>query len=170
MEEKYYCLIFTGEINTKFSLNDVKQNFIKIFKMSHEQIEILFSSKRAVIKNKITLEQAEKYKKAIEQAGGCCLIEALASNEQPVVTHSFSLAPVGAQLGARKKEHKIVEPDLSHLSIAPAGATLGNPQKEVTRSFPNINQITLAEVGATLSTQEKKPPPLAPDVSHIRLQ
>jgi len=197
-----FAVVFTGKLNGLHPLEVVQQQFAQLFKTTPAQTAQLFSGKRVVLKTGISQEQAEKYQKAINQAGGECLLEKISQQtkiqppqiiseqapipeqtppqqqtsstpkvaSKPTPTTAFSLAPVGAQISARKKETPITAPKIDHLSMAPAGSTLGEPKKEVIRTFKNLNTITLAKAGEYIPTIPKPPAPPEPDVSHLSLK
>jgi hypothetical protein len=187
-----FTVVFSGKLNGLHPLDVVQRQFAQLFKTNADQTAQLFSGKRVVLKTGISKEQAEKYQKAIHQAGGECTLEEIqpaktqsppsqipsqpAPSPAPVLKPApepitnFSLAPVGAQLSARKKEIPITAPKIDHLSVAPAGVVLGEPKKEVIRTFKSIDSITLAKAGEYIPSIPKPPAPPAPDTDHLSLK
>jgi len=55
----------------------VEEAFAKLFKIKQEKARELLSSAPTVIKENISLEQANKYQAAIEETGASCEIESM---------------------------------------------------------------------------------------------
>lgn len=74
MSEQPYRVILQGYSSDKGEYY-IELEFAKLFKISPEKTKELFSSVPKVIKENLSLEQAEKYKKAIEKTGAVCELE-----------------------------------------------------------------------------------------------
>ena len=71
-----YDLVFEGNIQTGFDINNVKSNLSKILKSDASRIESFLNQKRVVLKRGLEIDHAEKYKNAFEKSGALCrLIE-----------------------------------------------------------------------------------------------
>ncbi len=68
-------VVVNGEICPGAKIDSVKEKMAKLFKLTDEQVNTLFSGKRQVVKKNIDNDSARKYKDAIENTGAVCLIE-----------------------------------------------------------------------------------------------
>lgn len=78
MNQTTYRVIFNGAA-ANVSANHVRSNLAALFKTTPEQIEKLFVTPNHVLKTGLTQQVAERYRVAIESAGGTCLIESEAA-------------------------------------------------------------------------------------------
>ncbi len=76
MLKNNYMLVLYGEVLPGQDLETVKERMAKLFNLSKEQVNSLFSGKRKVVKKNIFNDEAMKYKYAIEKAGAVCHVEA----------------------------------------------------------------------------------------------
>lgn len=74
MSEAQYRVILQGYAQGKGEYY-VEVEFAKLFKLTPEKAKEVFSAVPKIIKEKLPLEQAEKYKSAIEKTGALCEIE-----------------------------------------------------------------------------------------------
>jgi len=68
-------IVLYGEILTGENLETVKEKLAKLFNLSEEQVNTLFSGERQVVKKNIFNDDVMKYKYAIEKAGAVCHVE-----------------------------------------------------------------------------------------------
>jgi hypothetical protein len=71
-EEKFFDMVFEGNIKDGLELKDVKSNLAKILKVEESRIEHFFKSNRVVLKSNLEIETAKKYKSIIEKSGIIC--------------------------------------------------------------------------------------------------
>jgi hypothetical protein len=74
MSEDQYRVILKGYSPGKGEYF-IELEFAKLFKITPEKAKELFKSSPKTIKENLPREQAEKYKKAIEQIGALCELE-----------------------------------------------------------------------------------------------
>jgi tetratricopeptide (TPR) repeat protein len=74
MSQPTYSLGVTGEIVDGQSLDAVKDNLEKSFKLDRKILDLIFAKKNFVIKKDIAKEMAEKYKKAFTKCGAICKV------------------------------------------------------------------------------------------------
>lgn len=74
-------VIFHGEMVRKNELMDIKHQMRAMFQLDAGRVEALFTGQPLVIKRNLTKELAEKYKRAIAQAGGFSVV--VAETPQP---------------------------------------------------------------------------------------
>jgi uncharacterized RDD family membrane protein YckC len=70
-----YKIVFNGEITTGYGIGDVKAKLAELFKLNNSRADVLFNSKRVVIKKDLDEQTAIIYQKFLEQAGAICKIE-----------------------------------------------------------------------------------------------
>lgn len=79
MSEQTYRVILQGYSGDKGEYY-IELEFAKLFKLSPEKTKELFNSAPTILKEKLSLEQAEKYKRAIEKTGALCELENMKYN------------------------------------------------------------------------------------------
>jgi len=75
MLKNNYMIVLYGEILPGEDLETVKQKMSELFSLSDEQVNVLFSGERQIVKRNIFNDDAMKYKYAIEKAGAVCHVE-----------------------------------------------------------------------------------------------
>jgi hypothetical protein len=90
MEEKTYRIIFRGNVVPGRDLETAKQNLAHLYHVDVKQVESLFSGKMFVLKENISLDEAQKHMFHFEEAGVVCEIE-----EMPMVLENQVVEPTG---------------------------------------------------------------------------
>ena len=75
MAEESYDVVFYGQLSGIYPIDQVKKNLAKLFKMSTQKVESLFSGKKVSVKKSVNFNIAQKFNKAFEQAGAVCVLE-----------------------------------------------------------------------------------------------
>lgn len=75
-----YRVIFKGEVFPGYDLQPVMQNVKLLCRYDDATINMLFSGRTCIIKDRIDHHQAKQYKSALEQTGIICHIEAFRPN------------------------------------------------------------------------------------------
>lgn len=75
MEQKQYKIIFNGGIVPSHDVERVKNNLASLFKTSASALDGLFQDRLVVIRKNLSLEEADRYREAVERVGGYCIIE-----------------------------------------------------------------------------------------------
>ncbi|NIM16766.1 MAG: hypothetical protein GTO45_32655 [Candidatus Aminicenantes bacterium] len=88
MEEKKYKIIFKGDVVPGRDLETAKQNLAKLYHVDVNKVESLFSGKLFVLKEDVSLDEAQKHMFHLEEAGVVCEIE-----EMPMVLESQAAEP-----------------------------------------------------------------------------
>lgn len=71
-----FDVVFYGNILDGFSVEQVKASFAKLFKLSDEKVEQIFSTSRVVLKANVTEAVSEKFLQALKNAGAEVAVEA----------------------------------------------------------------------------------------------
>jgi len=112
MSGKTFAVVFSGKLVEGASVERVKGNVAKLFKVEVAKIERLFSGARVVIKKGLDEATAKKYQIALAKAGALCgVVNAAAATAQPVkppapqpgtpVTMSAAVSTAGSVSGGR---------------------------------------------------------------------
>lgn len=88
MQEKYN-VVLSGR-HPAADPHEVAQKLAPLFKCTHEQVGHLLSQPSCVVKKDVTVDVADKYKRAIESMGAQCIIQ-LIPQEAPL---NFDVVPV----------------------------------------------------------------------------
>lgn len=69
MQEAQFRIVFNGELMPDMPLEAVKTNLAALFKTDLGKVERLFSGEAAIIKSKLSSNEADKYLGALHRAG-----------------------------------------------------------------------------------------------------
>jgi hypothetical protein len=108
-------VVFQGEIVSGFALEQVKRNLGQGFKLSPEQVEILFSGRNITLKRNLPHDLALLYQQKILACGAGCSIRPMPEESGPGARPASSPIKVGAP------------PDRAGRGASPATATLSSP-------------------------------------------
>ena len=75
MEATQYKIIFNGSIVPRHDVERVKNNLAALFGTSASALDGLFQDRLVIIKKGLNLEEADRYREAVERVGGYCIIE-----------------------------------------------------------------------------------------------
>ncbi len=173
-------VVFHGQARPEMTLEQARARIGQLFQVGDQQLDVLFSGRRIVIKQGLDEAAAEKYRQAIERAGAICVIEPMASAEpsaspppsaaaQPAIP-AAEPAPRSSELQPRDEfMAAFVDVQAPDLPIAPLGADM---QEEYADHAPldlDLSAYTLAPPGSDLEQLAAPPPPALPDTSHLQL-
>jgi len=77
MDATQYKIIFNGSIVPRHDVERVKNNLAALFGTTASALDGLFEDRLVIIKKGLTLEEADRYREAVERVGGYCIIERL---------------------------------------------------------------------------------------------
>jgi hypothetical protein len=162
MADPHYDILFKGEVNDGFPLDEVKNGIGQLFKLPPEKVEQLFSGKPVTLKKGLDRPSALKFRQALESKGAKVYIR---------------IAEAEKVLGTASPKPETIRPEPqvpsqpaqpSSLTILPPGSDVLTKEERV--PVPNVvidtSAIKLASAFETTG-RESAPPPPAPDVSHI---
>lgn len=75
MDATQYKIIFNGSIVPRHDVERVKNNLAALFGTSASALDALFEDRLVIIKKGLSLEDADRYREAVERVGGYCIIE-----------------------------------------------------------------------------------------------
>jgi len=77
MDQKRYKVIYNGSSVPEHDVERVKNNLASLFKTQSGSLESLFRGKLVILKENLTLAEADAYREAVERIGGYCIIESM---------------------------------------------------------------------------------------------
>jgi uncharacterized membrane protein YhaH (DUF805 family) len=99
MQEAQFKIVFTGEPLPNMPLDAVKANLAVLFKTDPSKVERLFTGQAAVIKSKLSSQEADKYVGALHRAG------ARAFKEPELSIPDLSLVQTDEELAAAQADN-----------------------------------------------------------------
>lgn len=186
MSEKYYSVVFRGDIVVGENLDDVKLKLKKIFKADDSKITALFSGRAVSLKTKLNEEDAKKYQRVLKQAGVIVSIElaessvnpeskskarALPKNSDPSPVNSsdsnqnnaadWELAPVGSLLQDKQVTREAeISINLEHLTVMPQEGNLLSDSERIASLESTIDvdllEWELTPYGEALIKEEER--------------
>ncbi|RDH82318.1 MAG: hypothetical protein DIZ80_08435 [endosymbiont of Galathealinum brachiosum] len=185
MSDELFEVAFSGQIKDGADLEQVKAKVGTMFKADATKLEHLFSGKRMVIKKNIDQATANKYHKALDNAGAVCEIKSLneaartkpAEPEVKVATAAPVTVATSAGLNVDAPAAPQTDPlginagDISDLSagIAPLGSDMQDEIKEVDEPELDISGMGMSPVGSDLGQIKKDDDPPPPNTDGMTL-
>lgn len=87
-----YRIVFNGNIADGRDPDNVRRDFIRLFKIDQTRVEDYFSGKPIVLKKGLDHETASRLMKAMEHAGILCILENSTEEPLPVTVHAPQLS------------------------------------------------------------------------------
>lgn len=75
--EQYYEVLYIDKFTDAASAAHTRENLRKMFRLSERHLYHLSCGKPVVIKKKVSLDEAVRYRRKIEEAGGIAWVQAL---------------------------------------------------------------------------------------------
>lgn len=161
MSDKTFAVVFNGKIVEGASVDRVKQNVARMFKVEVAKIERLFTGARVAIKKGIDETTAKKYQLALRKAGALCAVvdmskvgkKAPAAAKKRVVPSAQGGSTVAGGGGAQRKPGAAVQP---------ARAAGGQPKYVIKQAPQSLGELGAAKVdrpGVVLVKHKDIPPP-----------
>jgi len=147
---------FSGQLIDGADLTQVKNNVAKLFKTEVQNIEVMFSGKRVVIKRNLDQQTATKYQAVMKNAGAMCEL----SENKPVVTQEYSAdnpPPISQP-----------EPEAGVTSSVSQVQTANTESAAMPAPASNMDSVTIASPGETIMEHERVEPPQI-DISAISI-
>jgi cell wall-associated NlpC family hydrolase len=158
MSNELFDVVFFGILQAGKDKETVMQNMAALFKTDASKLAPYFAGGRKVIKGKLNVATAEKYKAALENVGLNITIEPCQDSASTAAPVQPEASPEKAKdkSGERPQDKKsqdqsavVVTPDTGDLTVAPLGTdVIENPSPVVAQKIEDINNISMAETGA----------------------
>lgn len=168
-------IAFQGQVRSGVTQEQARARIGQLFQVGGEQLDVLFSGRRVVIKQGLDQAAAEKYRQAIERAGALCSIdpmERVSERAEP----SAPAAPAATQPAASSVEPRdaymaafsnVEAPDFG---IAPVGTDMQDEYNAFTPLPIDLSAFSLAPPGADLDQLKHSTDAVIPDTDHLTLQ
>lgn len=166
---------FQGQVRSGVSQDQARARIGQLFQVGGEQLDVLFSGRRVVIKQGLDESAAEKYRQAIERAGALCSIDPMDAAPEPVEAHSQARQATG------QSQRSHVEPRDAYMAafsdveapdfdIAPVGADLQDDYDSFIPLPIDLSALSLAPPGADLDQLKPAIDARVPDTDHLKLE
>lgn len=134
MTDAVYAVVFKGEVLEGFSREQVQASFARLFGLSGERLEQLFTQPRVVLKKGLSQDEARRYSSALQRIGAATGVERMAGTQPPSAVRTAEPPPAqGAGAGARPAavQLAIVRPDDDAPHERPGAGRAGSPRERV---------------------------------------
>ena len=145
---------FSGQLIDGADLTQVKNNVAKLFKTEVQNIEVMFSGKRVVIKRNLDQQTATKYQAVMKNAGAMCEL----SENKPAVTQEYSA----------DNPPSIPQPEPTHGVTSSVSQEPNIKSAATSASASNMDSVTIAPPGETIMEHERVEAPQI-DISAISI-
>ena len=145
---------FSGQLIDGADLTQVKNNVAKLFKTEVQNIEVMFSGKRVVIKRNLDQQTATKYQAVMKNAGAMCEL----TENKPVVTQEYSA----------ENPPPMPQPAPGVTSSVSQVQTANTESAATPASASNMDSVTIAPPGETIMEHEQVEAPQI-DISAISI-
>ncbi|MEH6386788.1 MAG: hypothetical protein V7772_02815 [Pseudomonas profundi] len=166
-------IVFQGQIKAGVAPEQARQRLGQLFQAGDQQLDILFSGRRIVIKQGLDQASADKYRQAIERAGAICLVESVGG--QPAAAEpSSEPAPATQSAGNKvvpRDEYMAAFSDVEapDFGIAPLGADMQDEYRDFTPLPLDLSALSLAPPGADLDEIKRNEPAVVPNIDHLKV-
>lgn len=168
-------VVFHGRVRADVAPAQARARIGQLFQVADQQLDLLFSGRRIVIKQGLDQVAAEKYRQAIERAGALCEVETMA---QAALQSTPAQGSATASLAARRLA--VVEPrdefmaafrdvDAPDLPLAPLGSDIQENYAEHAPVNLDLSAFHLTPLGADLDPLPEARQPAVPDTTHLRV-
>ena len=162
MSDELFDVVFFGILQAGKDKETVMHNMATLFKTDASKLAPYFAGGRKVIKGKLNVATAEKYKAALENVGLNITIEPCQGNAETAANQT-SASPEKTKEPDKKPQNKAETaatqdattnsntgaPDTGNLTVAPLGTdVIDNPSPVVAQKIEDISDISMAETGA----------------------
>ncbi|SDT05444.1 hypothetical protein SAMN05216271_3464 [Halopseudomonas sabulinigri] len=174
-------IVFQGQVQPGTPEDQARARIGQLFQVAGEQLDMLFSGRRIVIKQGLDEAAAAKYRTAIERAGALCSIElmepaeavpasALAPAAEPAPTPITSGKAAGKLVPRDEYMAAFADVEAPDFDIAPLGADLQDDYEAPAPLPIDLSALSLAPVGSDMGELKRDLPEVVPNTDHLKLQ
>lgn len=174
-------IAFQGQLRPGVTLEQARMRIGQLFQIGDEQLNVLFSGRRVVIKQGLDAASADKYRQAIERAGAICSVDLQVREDAPapVATPGASATAVSQTSSASSRPSikprdaymaAFSEVEAPDFDIAPLGADMQDEYEEFVALPIDLSALSLAPPGSDLEPLRADVAPAVPNTDHLRLQ
>jgi len=182
--QQKFDVYFSGEILEGRDVHQVREAVGKLFKLSGDRLDALFSGEAKRIKKNLSVDQSGRFREIFREAGA--IVDIVIAGQKPPIAppptptaaaatqdSGLQLAPIGSSLnvapGAAESTPPSATSDISSLEIAPIGPIPAEPSPPPATIDTGGLQ---AEPAASGSLEEYAPnvePTPLPDISNMEI-
>jgi membrane associated rhomboid family serine protease/uncharacterized Zn finger protein (UPF0148 family) len=111
-QKTLYRIVFRGDMSFEYEPDEVRENLRNLCRFDDAYLDRIFTGEPAVLKNKLTLETAQKYKAALDKTGAICQLEQLPNTVGPVTVATIELA-------TEQEPHQVATPKTATADACP---------------------------------------------------
>lgn len=165
-------IAFQGQVRSGVTQDQARARIGQLFQLGGEQLDVLFSGRRVVIKQGLDESAAEKYRQAIERAGALCSIDPMDAAGEPVKPHSQATGQPQSSHVEPRDAYMAAFSDVQapDFGIAPAGANMQDEYDTFTPLPIDLSALSLAPPGADLDQLKPAIDARVPDTDHLKLE
>lgn len=171
-------IAFQGQVRSGVTQEQARARIGQLFQVGGEQLDVLFSGRRVVIKQGLDEAAAQKYRQAIERAGALCSIDPMASDSpaEPVAEQPASAPAAGAEPKGSRVEPRdaymaaFSEVEAPDFDIAPVGSDMQHEYETFTPLPIDLSALSLAPPGADLEELKRSEGAPVPNTDHLKLE
>lgn len=178
-------IAFHGQVRPGVTTEQAKARIGQLFQVGDDQLQVLFSGRRVVIKQGLDEVAAEKYRQAIERAGALCSIDpmglVMAAAESAAPAQAPEAAPAAPAAPSAPAKGTPVAPrdaymaafsevDAPDFGIAPTGSDLQDEYRDFTPLPIDLSALSLAPPGADLEELKRDVDAVVPNTDHLTLK
>lgn len=171
-------IAFQGKVRAGVTQEQARARIGQLFQVGGDQLDVLFSGRRVIIKQGLDEAAAQKYQQAIERAGAVCSIDPMSSGDSPVQAPAQSVpsgqtpdSPKGASVEPRDPYMAAFsEVEAPDFAIAPVGSDMQDDYQSFTPLPIDLSALSLAPAGADLDELKRETDAKVPNTDHLKLE
>ncbi|MBD8573291.1 hypothetical protein IFR09_06305 [Pseudomonas syringae] len=175
-----YEIVFSGQVVEGARPDTVKANLARLFQADAQRMELLFSGRRLVLKNKLDATAAEKYRSTLERAGAVVEVLDMHPHIEEVElapppdapTWLKKARPADGRLQVVPRDNYMaafVTVDAPDLSLAEVGSPMQDLKPAPPAPRLDLTGLSLAPAGSDMGQAKGPPAGPPPDTSHLKL-
>lgn len=179
-------IVFQGQVRDGVTPEQARARVGQLFQVGEEQLTLLFSGRRVVIKQGLDEAAADKYRQAIERAGAVCAVVPMGSDPVEPVAPAPAAAvetpaptPAAPVTASASDKPRLVPRDefmaafsdveAPDFGIAPVGADMQDDYADFTPLPIDLSALSLAPPGADLDELKRDVEVKVPNTDHLKL-
>ncbi len=174
-----FDIYFSGEILEGNDPAQVRDAVGKIFRLSGDKLDALFTGKPRRIKKDLNVEQSGKFREVFRKVGALVHIVPAGQRPEPrpprkaAPSSPWKLMPVGSDLNPLPRESamkiRVAADAGENLSMAPVSPLPAQPEPPPADIDTSSLDVSPAKTGSLEEFVEQKPPAPIPDISALNI-
>lgn len=171
-------IAFQGQVRSGVTQEQARARIGQLFQVGGEQLDVLFSGRRVVIKQGLDEVAAQKYRQAIERAGALCSIDPMGSGgavTQAPSQQANAVPTAGGSKGSSVEPRDaymaaFADVEAPDFAIAPVGSDMQDDYAAFTPLAIDLSALSLAPPGADLEELKRSDEVRVPNTDHLKLE